>query len=80
MERRLIGQHRNFPSNCNTADGGEEILPHATYSFYGFTEPWVDGRIFYVGIKGNLLVPHPFRYESYHISFARVSRVIPPAC
>jgi hypothetical protein len=50
VERRLIGQHRNFPWNCNTADGGEGILPHATYSVYGLMEPWVDGRIFYVGI------------------------------
>jgi len=50
VERRLIAEHREFPWNCNTADGGEGILRDETYYVYGLKEPWVDGRTFYVGI------------------------------
>jgi hypothetical protein len=49
-ERRLIAEHRLFPWNCNTADGGEGILAGETYSVYGLKEPWADGRIFYIGV------------------------------
>lgn len=50
VERRFIAEHKQFPWNCNTADGGEGILPGETYSVYGLKEPWADGRIFYIGI------------------------------
>jgi hypothetical protein len=50
VERRLIAEHKVFPWNCNTADGGEGILPGETYYVYGLKEPWVDGRTVYVGI------------------------------
>ena len=50
VERRLIAEHKQFPWNCNTADGGEGILSGETYNVYGLKEPWTDGRIFYVGI------------------------------
>lgn len=49
-ERRLIAEHRRDPWNCNTADGGEGIVPGSLYSVYGMCEPWEDGRIFYIGI------------------------------
>lgn len=50
VERRLIAEHRDNPWNCNTADGGEGIVPGETYSVYGLREPWANGRIFYIGI------------------------------
>lgn len=50
VERRLIAEHKEFPWNCNTADGGEGVLPGETYCVYGLKEPWADGRTFYVGI------------------------------
>jgi len=50
VERRLIAEHRQFPWNCNTADGGQGILLGETYSVYGLKEPWTDGRVFYVGV------------------------------
>ena len=50
VERRLIAEHKVLPWNCNTADGGEGILPGETYYVYGLREPWVGGRTFYVGI------------------------------
>ena len=54
VERRLIAEHKAFPWNCNTANGGEGILPGETYHVYGLKEPWVDGRTFYVGIAVNV--------------------------
>lgn len=68
VERRLIGEHRRFPWNCNTADGGEGIVPEATYSVYGLKEPWADGRIFYVGIATDV----PARLK-HHITEAKDS-------
>lgn len=50
IERRLIAENKCNPWNCNTADGGEGIVPDARYSVYGLCEPWKNGRIFYVGI------------------------------
>jgi hypothetical protein len=54
IERRLIAEHRQFPWNCNTADGGEGILAGETYSVYGLKEPWADGRIFYIGVAADV--------------------------
>jgi hypothetical protein len=67
-ERRLIAEHRLFPWNCNTADGGEGILSGETYSVYGLKEPWADGRICYIGVATNV----PARL-SQHIAEAKES-------
>lgn len=49
-ERRLIAESKRNAWNCNTADGGEGIVPGEAYSVYALCEPWEDGRVFYVGI------------------------------
>ena len=71
IERRLIAEHREFPWNCNTADGGEGIVPGATYYVYGLKEPWADGRTFYVGIA----IDVPARLRQ-HIAEAKNSCLI----
>lgn len=50
LERRLIAEHKSCGWNCNTADGGEGIVPGARYTVYGLCEPWEGGRVFYIGI------------------------------
>ena len=49
LERRLIAKHNHSPWNCNTAIGGEGLIPDARYSIYALKEPWPDGRTFYIG-------------------------------
>lgn len=68
VERRLIAEHRQFPWNCNTADGGEGILPGETYSVYGLKEPWARGRVFYVGVAVDVV-----SRLKQHIAEAKVS-------
>jgi hypothetical protein len=53
-ERRLIAEHRQNPWNSNTADGGEGMVPGSIYSVYGLCEPREHGRIFYIGIAGDV--------------------------
>jgi hypothetical protein len=54
VERRLIAENRCNAWNCNTADGGEGIVPGVQYSVYALCEPWHDGRIFYIGIAADV--------------------------